>query len=62
MNTTLVTADLYDRVREAAQRYEPAALVTIVDGAGAGRTLAIVDGEQYAALSAERTRLAIMWP
>ena len=49
--STLVTADLYDRVREAAERYEPAALVTIVHGSGAGRKLALVDGEQYGSLA-----------
>lgn len=48
--SSLITADLYDRVREAAERYEPAALVTIVHGAGAGRKLAIVDEEQHGSL------------
>jgi xanthine dehydrogenase accessory factor len=48
--SALLTSDLYDRIREAAQRYEPAALVTIVDGPGAGRKLAIVDSEQYGSL------------
>jgi xanthine dehydrogenase accessory factor len=48
--SALSSADLYDRVRESAERYEPAALVTIVHGPGAGRKLAIVDDEQYGSL------------
>jgi xanthine dehydrogenase accessory factor len=40
--SVLTTADLYDLVREAAERYEPAALVTVVSGPNAGRKLAIV--------------------
>ena len=50
----LTTADLYDRMREAAERYEPAALVTIVNGPGAGRKLAIVGSEQIGTLGNER--------
>jgi xanthine dehydrogenase accessory factor len=46
----LLTADLYDRVRAAAERFEPAALVTVVDGPTAGRKLAIVGDEQIGSL------------
>lgn len=48
--SALITSDLYDRVREAAERYEPAAMVTIVEGPGAGRKLAVVDSSQYGSL------------
>ena len=50
----LTTADLYDRCAIAAERYEPAALVTIVNGPGAGRKLAIVGSEQTGTLGNER--------
>lgn len=46
----LITADLYDRVRRASERFEPAAIVTIVRGPGTGSKLAIVDGEQLGSL------------
>jgi xanthine dehydrogenase accessory factor len=47
---TLVGSDLYDRVRAAAEQYEPAAMVTIVAGEGIGRKLAIVGEERFGTL------------
>ena len=52
--TQLTTADLYDRVREAAEQYEPAAIVTIVSGPGAGRKLAVIGPEQIGTLGNDR--------
>jgi xanthine dehydrogenase accessory factor len=43
--TQLTTADLYDRVREATDLFETAAIVTIVRGPGAGRKLAVIGDE-----------------
>jgi xanthine dehydrogenase accessory factor len=46
----LATSDLYDRVREATEIYEPAAIVTIVRGPGSGRKLAVVGDEVLGSL------------
>jgi xanthine dehydrogenase accessory factor len=46
----LATSDLYDRVREATEVYEPAAIVTIVRGHGSGRKLAVVGEEVLGSL------------
>lgn len=46
----LTTADIYDRVREAAEVYEPAAIVTIVRGLAAGRKLAVIGEEVLGSL------------
>lgn len=43
--TVTNSADLYDRVRAAAEVYEPAAIVTIVAGHGIGRKMAIIGDE-----------------
>ena len=47
----LTTADLYDRVREATELYEPAAIVTIVRGPGSGRKLAVIGDDVFGTLS-----------
>jgi xanthine dehydrogenase accessory factor len=52
--TQLTTADIYDRVREAAEQYEPAAIVTIINGPGAGRKLAVIGSEQIGTLGNDR--------
>src|SRR5688500_9450011 len=49
----LKTADIYDRVREAAQRYEPAAIMTIVRGPGTGRKMAIVGEDVLGVLGSD---------
>ena len=41
----LTTSDLYDRVREATEHFEPAAIVTIVRGPGAGNKRAVIGHE-----------------
>lgn len=48
--TELTTADLYDRVRQASESYEPAAIVTIVRGPGTGRKLAVVGEDSWGTL------------
>ena len=48
--STLATVDLYDRVRAAADIYEPAAIVTIVAGEGMGRKIAIIGDEHLGSL------------
>ena len=50
---TLSTSDLYDRVRKATEVYEPAAIVTIVRGPGAGRKLAVIGDEVLGSLGAD---------
>lgn len=47
-------AELYDRVREAQGRFAPAAIVTVVKGAGLGAKLALVDGETVGSLGDPR--------
>jgi xanthine dehydrogenase accessory factor len=50
----LVTADLYDRVREAAEQYDPAALITILEGPSAGRKMAVIGDERIGSLGDPR--------